>query len=359
MTALQGLVINTSDADFSISSTGPFTPSSVEQVCQGHRGSSNVTPALVGNEIIYVEPLGSVVRNLIYQFSVNGFMGDNISVLSQHLLTDNHIVEMAYQQEPDSIVWAVRDDGVLLSMTYMREQDVIAWTHHDTDGLFESVAVIPNPTLGINEVWFVVNRGGTRYIERLAKRDMGTDIKNYMMLDCAITTTSSGTTVSGLSHLEGKVVNVLADGNVVKDLTVASGAITLPVAATIVHVGLPYVADMETLRIEQADNKGTTQGRKTAIPKINIRFWNSRGGYVGITSQNKSITSSTSISGLDEIPQREPGDIMSGPTPLKTRDYLFTPNGGYDFGSSIFFRQVDPLPFCITSFTPQISIGDN
>jgi hypothetical protein len=290
-------------------------------------------------------------------------MGDNVSVMSQHLFTDYNIVEMAYQQEPDSLVWAIRDDGVMLSMSYMREQEVIAWTHHDTAGDFESVACIPNSTLGINEVWVVVKRtiGGAtvRFIERMAPRDMGTDIKDYVLLDCATTTTSSGTTVSGLTYLEGKVVNVLADGNVVNGLTVASGAVTLPIAATIVHVGLPYISDVETLRVELQNQNGTSQGRKIAIPKITVRFWDSRGGYLGISSQDTTAIASTGVVGLDEIPQREPGDHGGVAIGLKTRDYIFTPNGGYDMGSSIFYRQVDPLPFCITALVPQIKQGDN
>jgi hypothetical protein len=304
--------------------------------------------------------MGSVVRNLIYQFSVNGYMGDNISIISQHLFTGQNIIEMAYQQEPDSIIWAVRDDGVLLSLTYLREQEVIAWTHHDTAGLFESVAVIPNTTLGINEVWVVVNRGGTRFIERLAKRDMGTDIKNYMMLDCAVTQNTTATkTVTGLTHLNGQVVNALADGNVVTGLTVAGGAVTLPAAAAAVHVGLPYISDVETLRIESPDQSGTTQGRKIAIPSITVRFWNSRGGYIGITSQEGTAIASTGTVGLDEIPQREPGDEGGISIPLKTRDYQFIPNGGYAFGTSVFYRQVDPLPFCVNAFVPKIVKGDS
>lgn len=361
MIALTGLVTLTSDSDFSTEpgNSGILAPNSISTNCQGHRGSSDITPAVVGNELIIALPMGSAIRNLIYQFSVQGYMGDNISVVSQHLFTGYSIIEMAYQQEPDSLVWAVRSDGVLLCLTYLREQEVIAWTRHDTDGLFESVAVIPNTTLGINEVWFVVNRGGTRFIERLAKRDMGTDVKNYVMLDCATTTTSSGTTVSGLTYLNGKVVNVLADGDVVTGLTVANGAITLPRAATIVHVGLPYVSDVETLRIEQADQKGTSQGRRVVIPEVTIRFMDSRGGWLKAVSQDISAPAATGVVGFDENVERDASDLASAPMPLRTRDYRMTLNGGYDFGAGLFFRQVDPLPVTILCFVPKLEVSDS
>jgi hypothetical protein len=361
MVALTGLVTLTSDSDFSTEpgNSGVLAPNSISTMSQGHRGSSDITPAVVGNELIIALPMGSSIRNLIYQFSVQGYMGDNISIAAQHLFVGYKIIEMAYQQEPDSLVWAVRSDGVLLCLTYLREQEVIAWTHHDTDGLFESVAVIPNTTLGINEVWFVVNRGGTRFIERLAKRDMGTDVKNYVMLDCAITTTSSGTTVSGLTHLNGKVVNVLADGDVIEGLTVANGAITLPRAATIVHVGLPYVSDVETLRIEQADQKGTSQGRRMVVPEVTIRFMDSRGGWLKAVSQDIAAPASTGVVGFDENVERDAADLASAPMPLRNRDYRMTLNGGYDFGAGLFFRQTQPLPFCILCFVPKCETSDN
>lgn len=366
LSALTGLVVNTSDSDFSVApSNGVITPTSIEQACQGKRGSSGTTPAIVGNELIIVQPMGSTIRNLIYQFAVQGYMGDNISVMSQHLFSGHTIIEMAYQQEPDSIVWAVRDDGVLLSLSYMREQEIVAWTRHDTDGLYESVCCIPNETLGINEVWVVVKRTingeDVRFIERMAKRDMGTDPADYMMLDCAVSVTngSPSATVSGLSHLEGETVNVLADGNVVRDLVVSSGAVTLPVAATKVHVGLPYVSDVETLPIELQNQNGTSQGRKSAIPRATLRFWDSRGGYHRTTSQDRPAPDLTTSTGFDEIKERQPGDDLAVALPLRTQDYLVELNGGYAFRTSIMFRQVDPLPFCITAIIPQTAQGSN
>jgi hypothetical protein len=309
-----------------------------------------------------VQQMGTVIRNLIYQFSVSGYMGDDIIVMAKHLLTGHTIVEMAFQQEPDSILWAVRDDGKLLSLTYMREQEMLAWTLHDTDGLFESVSVIPNSTLGINEVWFVVNRGGVRFIERLAKRDMGGYAKDYMMLDCAVTQNNGGspsTTVTGLDHLNGKTVNALFDGYVASGLVVASGSVTLPAAATLAHVGLPYVSDLETLRIDSPTNNGTAQSRRIAIPEVTIRFVDSRGGWVKAMAKDIDAPAATGVVGFDENLEHDANQNMSVAMPLKTTDYKMTLNGGYDFGAGVFFRQVDPLPFTIISIIPKVIVSEN
>ena len=367
MAVLGALVVLTSDSDFSIEpgSGGNLSPTSILITCHGHRGTSAVDPAIVGNELILMQQMGSVVRNLIYQFSVSGYMGDDIIVMAKHLLTGHTIIEMAYQQEPDSILWMVRDDGVLLSLTYMREQEVLAWSWHDTNNgtdLFESVAVIPNSTLGINEVWFVVNRGGTRYIERLAKRDMGSDPADYMMSDCAVTQdngSSPSASVTGLAHLNGKTVIALVDGSVVTGLTVAAGATTLPVSASIVHIGLPYVSDIETLRIDTPNAKGTAQGRRIVIPEVTVRFLDSRGGYIKAMSQDIADPATTGIVGFDEILQHDAAQVMSAATPLKTLDYKLSLNGGYDMGSALWIRQTDPLPLTLIALFPKMEVSDN
>ena len=366
MASLISLLVMTSDADFSIApSNGVLTPTTVEQVCHGHRGSSMATPVIVGNELILVQPMSSVVRNLIYQFMVQGYMGDNISIMSQHLLTGFSIVELAYQQEPDSMIWAVRSDGKLLSLTYLKEQEVIAWTWHETDGTFESVTQIPNETLGINEVWFVVKRyingSYVRFIERMAPRDMGSDVADYVMLDCA-TSNNYGSPVPSASagHLVGKTVNVLGDGNVIRGLTMGATYVTLPngLTCTKIQVGLPYTSDVETLPIELQSQDGTSQGKRTTLPRATLRFWNSRGGYVRTTNQDTTVAS-TGVVGFDEVKQRNVSNNLAVAPPLETRDFLITLNGGYAFRTSILFRQIDPLPFCLTAVIPQIVQGGN
>lgn len=357
----QFMVAETSDSEWGIGpdSSGVFSPTSINIQLQGHRGSSSIDPVVVGVEILLMQQMGTVLRNLIYQLAVSGFMGDDISIISQHLFTGYQITQMAYQQEPDSIVWMIRNDGQMISLTYLREQEVAAFTHHDTLGTFESIAVIPNQTLGINEVWLSTVRtiGGqtVRFIERMVPRDQGTIPANQFFVDCGLTYTGApATVISGLSYLNGQTVAILADGNVVPQQVVTGGTITLAVAASIVTVGLPYVSDLETLAIEAPDNKGTLQGRRVTISRATLRFWNSRGGYFGPKSPSDQGTA-----GLFPIIQREVGDPLNTPIPLKTRDYLQDIDGGYDWGARLFFRQIDPLPFTITGIIAQLEAGEN
>lgn len=371
LNAIQSLVVMptamlalTSDSEWSIApgsngSVGPI--SGIVQNYQGSRGSSSLDPVVLGTELLMVQPMGTTVRNLIFQLAVNGFLGENVSLISQHLFTGFQINAWAYQQEPGSVVWAVRSDGLLLSLTYMREQEVQAWTWHDTQGTFESVAVIPNSTLNINEVWFVVNRTingvQTRFIERMVPRDASTDPAQQFFVDCGLTYSGAAATViSGLTHLAGANVSVLADGNVISGLTVsAQGTIALAIAASTVHVGLPYVSDVETLKIEAPDQRGTLQARRVTIPRVTMRFWNSRGGYIGTVRPSDDSTT-----GLDPILQRDVSDNLNAAIALKTQDYgPLVPPGGYSQDAHLIYRQVDPLPFALLAFIPQIVAGEN
>jgi len=148
LVSLLQLLAFTSGSEWSIGSTenSVLSPLTIQTRANGYNGSSGIQPCIISNRAIYVQSRGAVVRDLGYELFTDTFSGANISILSNHLFFNHNIIEMAYQQEPDSLVWAVRDDGILLSMTYMREQEVLAWSWHDTnegDDLFESVCVMP------------------------------------------------------------------------------------------------------------------------------------------------------------------------------------------------------------------------
>lgn len=364
----QALIVLSGDMAFGLSpgNNGAYAPTSVQQTPMDHRGSYNVDPVIVGNEIILIQQMGTVVRNFIFQLAVNGFMGDNVSVASQHLFTNFTIIQMAYQQEPDSIVWAVRNDGALLSCTYDRAQEMSAWTHHDTaGGLFESVACIPNTALGINEIWFVINRNGTRFIETLKKRDQGTVPADQWFVDCGTQYVGSpATVISGIPLPDGAIVSVLADGFVVSNgitdqsMVVAGGTITLATAASKVTVGIPFVWDADLLDIETPDQRGTQQGLRMKQPRAKLRCWNSRGGYISTTDP----VDSTSISGFDALADlmlRDPSVNMDTPLPLVTGITDQTLPSGYQYGSHICIRGIDPLPFTLLDVISEVVRGGN
>ncbi|CAB5082936.1 hypothetical protein IST4116A_01203 [Burkholderia cenocepacia] len=159
------------------SQSSVITPSQFDAVPQAYNGCSDVPPIVINYDILYVQSKGATVRDLSYNFYVNIYTGTDMTVLSKHLFDGHQIVEWAYAEEPYKVIWAVREDGVLLSFTYIKEQDVYAWARHDTNGLFKSVCSISEGNE--NAVYFVVERmiNGqlVQYVERMASRILGGD----------------------------------------------------------------------------------------------------------------------------------------------------------------------------------------
>lgn len=347
MVSLGDIIGLTAGGEWKIGPAGTETiaPTSISARQQGYRGAAVSDPVIVGNRIVYVQEMGSTVRDLGYRLDVDSYTGDDLSVMANHLFRRHEILQIAYQQEPDSVVWCVRDDGVLLGLTYLREQEVFAWHRHDTDGLFESVCTIPGQER--DEAWFIVNRtvGGQirRYVERLSDRLPTSDIKDAFFVDCGLTYDGSpATVISGLDHLEGKTVAILADGNVIKPQAVFGGEVTLSPAASKVHIGLPYTSDLETLNIELNPGDGTVQGRKKRIAAVLLRLLETRGAMVG-----------PSFDKLNELKMRategwgEPIDMFTG-------DKKINISAGWSTEGRVCIRMAEPLPITVLAVVPQV-----
>lgn len=322
----------------------PLTPTTISAKVQGFRGSSALDPVVIGNRMIYVQPMGTIVRDMGFEFSSDSFTGDNLSLISNHLFTNHEIVDMTYQQEPDSIVWAVREDGKLLSLTYLKEQQVLAWARHETKGTFEAVASIPN--VNFNEVWFVVTRNNVKYIERMVERMVSEEPEDQFFVDCGLTYDGvPATTITGLSHLNGQTVSILADGIEVIGRVVSAGSVTIPVAASIVHVGLPYNCDLETLNPEITTPEGSSQGKKVRAARTIWKFLKSRGGYIG-----PDFDSLSSLNLEDENP-------ITDKLALYTGDIKKPIGAGWETNGRVCYRQTSPLPVTVLAIIPELQVG--
>lgn len=154
-------------------SNNVITPSTISFSPQSNYGSSSLPGLVVGDSGLFVQGRGAYVRDIGYQFAVDSYTGNDLTVFASHLVQGYSIVDWCYQQTPFSVVWAVRNDGVLLGLAYMKEQQVMGWFHCDTvNGFVESVCSV---TEGSEDaVYFIVRRvinGQTvRYVERLETR---------------------------------------------------------------------------------------------------------------------------------------------------------------------------------------------
>ena len=194
-----GLVVLSGSGAWQItggSKSDAVTPTSAIATAQAYNGCSDVPPIVVNYDILYVQAKGSIVRDLAYNFFVNVYTGTDLTVLSNHLFNPHAITEWCWAEEPLKIIWAVRDDGVLLSMTFLKEQEVMGWARHDTQGLFKSVATVQEGSEDV--VYFCVQRqvGGkwVQYIEQMQSRIFPNDddasaptiVENSWFVDCGL-----------------------------------------------------------------------------------------------------------------------------------------------------------------------------
>lgn len=128
----QVLAVGTAGGEFTLSSTtqqDAVTPSNVRVVRQGTRGVHSTRPVRIDNRVLFIQYHQRKLRELSFDFASDSFVSPDLTVLAEDV-SGNGFVEMAFQQEPDSVVWVVRDDGRLAGLTYMRDQEVVAWHEH-------------------------------------------------------------------------------------------------------------------------------------------------------------------------------------------------------------------------------------
>lgn len=338
------MLLLTAGGEFKVSGGGKaLSGSNVLSQPQEYRGVSDVNPVTIGSRIIYVQHQGNIIRDLAYSYDVDKYTGDDLNLLASHLFEGHKIISMTYQQIPNSIVWCVRDDGLLLGLTYIKEQDIYAWHQHTTaGGKFVSVCNIGGSTE--DKLYAVVERGGQYYVEIMESRDKSTNVEDQFFVDSGITYEGEPTDeISGLEHLEGYTVAILADGNVLPQQTVENGKVVLGNKYKKVHVGLPIDAEIKTLPIDFTAQDGTYLSRKKRIASFIAMLKDSRGGVYGMRDD-----------ALDEIKWRS-NEAYGEPIALKTEKVkIVVKSASWSETQQVIIKQPDPLPMTVLSLIPEI-----
>lgn len=522
-----------------------ITPSDQTATAQAYNGCHfHIQPIVANNNILYVQSKGSIVRDLAFNFFTNIFTGEDKTILANHLFNFHQLQQWCYAEEPYKVIWAIRDDGVMLSFTYLKEQDIYAWAHHDTNGLFVSACSVTEPP--VDAVYVNVKRyiqGHNKwmyYKERMDNRnwqnvedcfcvDAGlsypmsfpnatllsaaangtnnisatnliagghsytsptvratdptgqgngatfsvtlssgvitaitplTQGQNYqpgttleiddttgtggiaqpiitnnvvftatssvfnsgmvgnvirignnnaaVATNSAITASGAGkaiithytsgtqvtanitepitntmpddpldtpipvapnqwslsvptSTVSGLNHLEGMEVAILADGSVVTNQTVVNGAITLPHASSAITVGLPYTCQLQTLYLDPPGQQTTVQGKRKNIQAVTVRMEASRGMQVGTNQVDQSTQPNNAIPtwmNMKQFKERNATITAGSAIPLFTGDERILVPGDWQKPAQVAVQQSFPLPANILAVIPEFTMGD-
>ena len=356
------LTVGTSGSEWVVYSSGSgLAHDDIVAERQTSFGCAPIQPLLIDNRIIFIQGNTKRIREFAYNYYSDAYDSSDMLLLAEHLTnnlnTDNEtrkFKSFSYQKSPDTILWCIASDGILLTATYLKDQQVIAWSRNITSGSFESVAITTNEDTGLDDIYFVVARtvnGQTvRYVEQM-QSDYNSDstLENCWYVDSGVEYSGAAISVlTGLDHLEGETVNVLGDGGIQTQRTVMSGQIDLDRDTTHVIAGLPYTMKISPVPYEGGSSIGNFQTALKRITKMYVRLLHSRGGLYGKDEDN-----------LEEFLYNTAASITPGVAPAPfTGDIEIYFDHGWQKESSIYIEHSDPQPFKILGIIFEANVND-
>jgi hypothetical protein len=371
-----GILIGTSGGEWLVTANlvgSAITPTSVQAKQNTTYGAAESRQALrVGLETLFLQGGARKLRALKFDFYTDGFVGPDLTVLSEHLTTGG-FKQVVLQRTPQQLLWLVRADGALIGVSYDRDQDEQGWVVHKLGGTNTkvlSVAVIPAPDNSRDELWLAVSRttnGATKVnVEKMSKLWESGDAVSYTsagitqtkfvpgitsFLDCSAHQTFSvpTSTVTGLTWLEGETVSIVADSAPHADAVVTSGAITLGLPASSVDVGLGYVSQARTMPIEAGGADGPAQGKIKRIHRLILRLFDT----IGLQTSAGNVGAP-----VNDISFRSTADLMDQPPNLFEGNIEMVWDGSYDRDGYVIFQQSQPMPCNISTVVAQLETQD-
>ncbi len=351
------LLVGTQGREYVVGGQGdaPMGPGNIIAHPQSAYGSAYMAPLLVNYVTLFVQRSRLTVREFVYSLERNGFVAADMTKLASHIVNPG-LRQWAFQQAFDAIVWAVTSDGVLVGLTYEREENVVGWHRHETDGTFESVAILYGAEGGSDEIYLVskrvVNGVERRYIEVIQpdayEQQRDGHQEECVMSDCALVTRGTDLAeITGLSHLEGKTVQVLADGGKRTDATVSGGKITLDATADVVIVGLQFEAMLKPMKLELPMQDGTAQTRTFKLHKLALRVFQSLGGQMR----------SDDAADWQTLVYRDTTDPMGTAPGLYTGEKELSMDSRSKDSLDFTVRSIDPHPLTIIALAPKFDVS--
>jgi len=360
VTASDELILGTEGEEWVIAPMQPNQAVGPDNVLAERRttyGSRAVQPVEIGGKILFVQNSGRVLRDYEFRFESDNYGSGEITKLNPQILSSG-VVDMAYQRDPDNTIWAVRADGLLVGCTYDQEpqrSDVYAWHRHPmTNGFVEAVQTCSAPDGAADDVWLIVRRtidGQTvRYLEIL-RRPLADDMpqEEAFYVDSGLTYRGDPVSaISGLEHLNGQTVQILADGAMHHDRVVQDGKVALDWSASVVHVGLPAPCAVSSMGIEAGSRNGTAQGKLKRLTNVICRVYRTLGGNLGASRQN-----------VQALNFRNSSHPMDAPPELFTGDMQVAWPGGSERDARIWYTNDQPLPVTLLAFMPIVNTQDD
>lgn len=336
------LIILTSGNEWIVSGDKTITPTNCNLKTQTQRGALSCEPQFIGNRCVFVQERGGTVRDMGYSYESDNYTGQDLTLFVKTRVRGYLTITSAYAQDPDSIIYYIRNDGEINCLTYIPEQKVYGWSHFVTNGKYlycESVSEGEQDSL-YTLVERTLQGKKIKCIERMVP--LYSDDVN-VFLDCYVEFKSSNAIDSiNIPHLSGQTVQVLIDDNQQPYVVVPDdGLLQLNVSGSHIKIGLPFTSKIRVPSVEMQMQDGTLQGRVATVSRVVLRMYKSFGGKVGRTFDK-----------MDDI-TLPPNELFTGDKPV----ILPKMGTNYSTDTSICIKHSDPFPFNLLSITRIVEIG--
>lgn len=336
------LIILTSGNEWIVSGDKTITPTNCNLKTQTQRGALSCEPQFIGNRCVFVQERGGTVRDMGYSYESDNYTGQDLTLFVKTRVRGYLTITSAYAQDPDSIIYYIRNDGEINCLTYIPEQKVYGWSHFVTNGKYlycESVSEGEQDSL-YTLVERTLQGKKVKCIERMVP--LYSDGVN-VFLDCYVEFKSSNAIDSiNIPHFSGQTVQVVIDDKQQPDMVVPDdGLLQLNVSGSNIKIGLPFTSKIRIPSVEMQMQDGTLQGRVATVSRVVLRMYKSFGGKIGRTFDR-----------MDDI-TLSPNELFTGDKPV------ILPKMGinYSTDTSICIKHSDPFPFNLLSITRIVEIG--
>lgn len=368
------LILGTADGEWVLRGPGVFdalTPKTIDAFPETSEGSEPQVPVRVDGGAMFIGKTGKRMHYGKYDRQKQQLDTQEISVTARHIF-GHGVNEMAWQRDPNRILWMAMDDGSLASATFMPEQEIIAFARHPrTNFYIENIAAIPGVASGVDEVYMIVRRtiaGATRrYVEQLcdyfepADPDSPT-AEGAWFVDCGLRVTGVDMmTATQLQFLEGQEVAVFADGAMQGRKTVVGGAISFDYATDDAVIGIPVRAYLRDL---PRNLQGTTAKQKR-IAEADVHILHTGGGQIRAYDPENALASDATAAQIEDDRQswedivETGGNDYDAAPPLMSGVFRMNVSGNIRDEAQIELVCDDAMPLTLLGLSPVVEVEED
>jgi hypothetical protein len=380
------LVIGTAGQEFIAQGTqGALSAVDISVTTDSNYGSSFVRPVRNENSINFVSRDGRTIREYVFNRDQDSFIADDLTRFAGHLMFKNSNslgvsipkFKALVRQDSGTInLWGIDNIGRIYNLSRDRATGVLAWARNRIGGSLigggvpftNSICVLPSNRDGSSdELWLsitrTINAVTVTYMESIAQEYKQESLTFSIPLGDACVYVDSArvsrfliptNTITGLSHLEGATVQVLADNFYLGEFVVSGAQIVLPVEYSLFVVGFKYTSQLSTLTMEAGSGIGTAISAMNRVDKATIRFYNSLGAVISTVGDSPAFVDDYST----EISFRDPPVPMDTPLDLFTGNKIVELTSNYERGNVVSITSNFPFPMHITAIILRGVVND-